>query len=280
MDERQAVMQNTIEAFKRHRFNRKDAQEYLDWIKLFLNYFKEIQPQSLDADSVKVFLRYLCDDKGLMPSRQKQAYLALNFFYNQVLRRSLWSSVKFDDTDTDFVAGLHDVIAPTPMQDTESPQWTQYLQEPFRLIAQIMFHCGLKLEEVLNLRIEDIQLENRQIRIRDAFGDFSEIEISNSLYQPLALQVKKALNVFQHDQRQGNVFFRNPNALKQNQLTQNSRWYFLFPGTLQFNLHTQKRVRESLRVELVEKSFEQARDQKTDKISDITRYSNSKSAIL
>ncbi len=280
MDDRQAVMQNIIEAFKRHRFNRRDAQEYLDWIKLFLNYYKGIQPQSLDADSVKDFLRYLCDDKGLMPSRQKQAYLALNFFYNQVLRRSLWSSVKFDDADTDFIAGLHDVVAPTPMQDTESPQWTQYLQEPFRLIAQIMFHCGLKLDEVLNLRVEDIQLDNRQIRIRDAFGDFSEIEISSSLYQPLALQVKKALNVFQHDQRQGNVFFRNPNALKQNQLTQNHRWYFLFPGTLQFNLLTQKRVRESLRVEFVEQSFEQAREQKTDKISDITRYSNSKTAVI
>ncbi|WP_144393601.1 phage integrase N-terminal SAM-like domain-containing protein [Pleionea sediminis] len=273
MEDRHEIMVHIIEAFKRHRFKKQDAQEYLDWIKLFLNHFKDENPKSLTTESVKTFLRYLCDEKGLMPSRQKQAYLAVNFFYNQVLRRSLWSSVKFDDNETDFVAGLNDTIPPPALPDTESPQWTQSLQEPFRLIAQIMFQCGMKLEEITNLRIEDVELERRQLRIRDAFGEFSEIEISTTLYQPLALQVKKALNAHQQDTRQGSVYFRNPNPLKHNQLTENPRWYFLFPGTLQFNLHTQKRVREPISINFIERAFSQARGDQSARVTPIKRYS-------
>ncbi len=158
----------------------------------------------------------------------------------------------------------------TEQWDEKLPKWTRYLQQPYQVIAQIMFQCGLKLEEVLNLRVEDIELEKHVIRIRDAFGDFSEMHLSDNLFQPLALQVKKALNAFQQDSRQGNVVFQNPNTFQRKQLTDNPRWYFLFPGTLQFNLHTQRRVRKAIDIERVELAFTQAREQSSERITKIT----------
>ncbi|PWK50822.1 phage integrase N-terminal SAM-like domain-containing protein [Pleionea mediterranea] len=309
MEDRQQLFKKVIEAFKRHRFNRHDAQEYLNWIKVFLNHNQHRNPAELDAASVKEFLRYLCDDKGLMPSRQKQAYLAVNFFYNQVLRRNLWSSVKFDDVEIDesVLTGsplsigseltnqdmnnrssgypvdpatiYNSAMASNPV-DHGCPVWTRYLQEPYRLIAHVTYQCGLTLEEVLNLRVEDIELSKRHIRIRDAFGGFSDLDISDELFQPLSLQLKKALNTFQQDERQGNIYFKNPNALKRNQLTNNARWYFLFPGTLQFNLHTQKRIRDSLNLKLVEQAFTQARTQKSEPVTTIDKAFQTKRASL
>lgn len=308
MEDRQQLFKKVIEAFKRHRFTRHDAQEYLNWIKVFLNHNQHRNPAELDAASVKEFLRYLCDDKGLMPSRQKQAYLAVNFFYNQVLRRNLWSSVKFDDAEIDESAltnpslsvgtelTSHDMdngslgfsvdstavynASLTPSDAQGCPAWTRNLQEPYRLIAHVTYQCGLTLEEVLNLRVEDIDLGKRHIRIRDAFGGFSDLDISDELFQPLSLQLKKALNTFQQDERQGNIYFKNPNALKRNQLTNNTRWYFLFPGTLQFNLHTQKRIRDSLNLNLVEQAFTQARTQKSESVTTIDKAFQTKRASL
>ncbi|NVK86975.1 MAG: phage integrase N-terminal SAM-like domain-containing protein [Gammaproteobacteria bacterium] len=266
MDDRQPLYKKVVEAFKLHRFKRNDAQEYLNWIKLFLNFNQGVPSNELTAESVKEFLRYLCDEKGLMPSRQKQAYLAINFFYNQVLRRTMWSSMNLGEEmslpETEVVAFESD--------DQAAPDWTNLLQEPFRTVAKLSFHCGLKLEEVLNLRVEDVDIERHVLRIRDAFGDFSEIDISSGMLQSLTLQLRKAMHTHQQDVRQGSVFFRNPNMLRRGQLTDNARWYFLFPGTLQFNLHTQKRIRESLDLKVVERAFAQARARNSEQLMPTT----------
>ncbi len=280
MEDKQQLFKKVIEAFKQHRFNRKDAQEYLDWIKLFLSYHQLRNPMELDQQSLRNFLRYLCDEKGLMPSRQKQAYLALNFFYKQVLHRSLWAQMDLGNESELMNELTHseELSADAAKWDDKLPKWTRYLQQPYQVIARIMFQCGLKLEEVLNLRVEDIDLEKRLIRIRDAFGDFSEMHLSDDLFQPLALQVKKALNTFQQDSRQGNVVFQNPNTFQRKQYTDNPRWYFLFPGTLQFNLHTQQRVRQAIDVERVELAFKQAREQSSEQVASITNNKNRNAA--
>ncbi|WMS87204.1 phage integrase N-terminal SAM-like domain-containing protein [Pleionea litopenaei] len=263
MEDKQQVFAKVVEAFKLHRFKRSDAQEYLNWIKLFLNHNKHVPTSQLTANCVKEFLRYLCDDKGLMPSRQKQAYLAINFFYNQVLQRSLWSTMNFGE-EVDLQAQVNPLTTATEHQ---APEWTNLLQEPFRTVAKLSFHCGLKLDEVLNLRVEDVDVQRHVLKIRDAFGDFSEIDIASDLMQSLTLQLRKAMHTHQQDLRQGEVFFRNPSTLRRGQLTDNARWYFLFPGTLQFNLHTQKRVRESLDANVVEQAFSQARTRNTEQVA-------------
>ncbi len=271
MEGKQELFKQLIDAFKLHRFNKTDAQEYLNWVKLFLSFHKLRNPNSLELEDIKCFLGHLSDEKCLMPSKQKQAYLAVNFFYNQVLRRSMWSQVKLGDElefNDDF-----DVSIKSANTQPNVPVWTHCLQEPYRLVSQIMFQTGLQLKEVLELRLEDVDLSTRVLRVRDAFGDFSEIEVADELFQPLSLQVKKSLNVFAQDTRQGSVVFKTPESHRKN-FTDNSRWYFLFPGTLQFNLHTQQRIRESLKPDSVEQAFEQARNQSNDKVVGIkSRYS-------
>jgi integrase len=266
MDGKQQLFSKVIDAFKQHRFNRQDAQEYLDWIKLFLSYHQLKSPMELDQEALKDFLRYLCDEKGLMPSRQKQAYLALNFFYKQVLHRSLWSAMDFGRESELMQETAETQTSAKDTWDERLPKWTRYLQQPYQLIAQINFLCGLKLDEVLNLRVEDIDLEQRVIRIRDAFGDFSEMHLSDTLHQPLELQLKKAYIAYQQDCRQGNVMFQNPNTFQRKQFTDNPRWYFLFPGTLQFNLNTHQRIRKAIELERVEQAFKQAREQHSEKV--------------
>ncbi len=255
------IFEKSVEAFKLHKFSRSDAQNYLDWIKLFLAYRDQANSGKLDQVAVKEFLRYLAEDKGLMPSRQQQAYMALNFFYNQVLKRSVWSAVDL---------GEEIAVNETPKASVQnidnSPAWIKSLQEPYRLIAQLIHFSGLQLEEILNLRIDDIDLNSHAIRVKCLFGEVNEIQISDAVLSGLTLQVKKAYNMFQQDQRQGGVLFANPTATQKYRLSDNMRWYFLFPGTLKFNMNTQQRIREAMNPKSVEQAINVAKTQPAKKV--------------
>ncbi|MEE4244294.1 MAG: phage integrase N-terminal SAM-like domain-containing protein [Kangiellaceae bacterium] len=274
MEGKQQLFDKLIAAFKHHKFKRTDAQIYLNWVKLFLKHNDTIDPKLLDHDSVKQFLSYLCDSKGMMPSKQKEAYLALDFFYKQVLQRNLWASVDLGNlVDYDSI----DFNSKEDVEVEQEPEWTKRLQEPYRLIAQVMFKSGLKLEEVLNLRVEDVDVTTRSLRVRDAFGDLSRIEIADKLFEPLALQVKKSLQVFNQDMRSGgNVWFKTPRPLDNNKLTNNSRWFFLFPGTLQYNLNIQKRLRLPLKIETVHQAFNDAKKSLNDQFKELNQSFESK----
>ncbi|NVJ61722.1 MAG: phage integrase N-terminal SAM-like domain-containing protein [Gammaproteobacteria bacterium] len=259
-NETQMLFSKLVDAFKLHRFKREDAQDYLNWIKFFLKHYHKKSPSSLDAEDVKAFLKYLCDDKGLMPSRQKQAYQAINFFYNNVLKRSLWSTINSSE-NTDNLSALQVPSTIDNTRNDESVDWINLLKEPFQLIASLRFQCGLKVEEVLNIRLEDINFDRQFLRIRDAFGNYSEIKMSPDLSKSVKQQFEKSSHSLALDKK-GKNLFKTPSALSRNQLTDNDKLYFLFPGTLQLNIQTQKRVRESLDALIVEQAFQEARTRK------------------
>ena len=46
----------------------------------------------------------------------------------------------------------------------------RHLGDPFRLMTALLFGSGLRLGECCRLRIQDVDLEQRQIRVRDGKG--------------------------------------------------------------------------------------------------------------
>lgn len=75
---------------------------------------------------------------------------------------------------------------------------------PTNLIARMLYGCGLRVSEPLNLRIKDIDLERRQFCIRGAKGGKDRVvAIPLSLIPELTKQMQLARVVWERDQHNG-----------------------------------------------------------------------------
>ena len=143
--------------------SRKTMNAYLNHFRRFAAHFEEREPLSVKADEIGVFLNQLESERGFSAATVKQAGSAILFFYREILncknfkitmpnchRRSGNAVVCFTDAEAKAVlARLHGAVY---------------------LAAALIYGSGLRLSEVLNLRVGDIDFERREIVVRDANG--------------------------------------------------------------------------------------------------------------
>ena len=80
------------------------------------------------------------------------------------------------------------------------------LPDPYRLPCLLMYGCGLRLGEVLGLRLRDVDLDRKQLTIQLAKGQKSRrIPIPDSLVPLLLSAVNNAMALYQSDLAAGGI---------------------------------------------------------------------------
>jgi integrase len=94
---------------------------------------------------------------------QNQALRALLFLYREVLRQDLG--------DIQAIRAKRTQRLPTVMTREETLRVIGFLTGTYQLMAKLLCGCGLRLQECLQLRIQDVDFEKRQIIVRAGKGD-------------------------------------------------------------------------------------------------------------
>src|SRR5690349_8605416 len=139
---------------------------YIFWLRRYMKALIQM-PEDLSSEKkVERFLTDLARYRDVAASSQNQALNAILFFYREVLGQS--------------IANVNALRAKRPVQERHAPtvNETQRLLETIRntggystnLIARLLYGCGLRVTEPLNLRSKDINLERRSLCIRGAKG--------------------------------------------------------------------------------------------------------------
>lgn len=177
---------------------------------------------------IEQFLSYLAVQRNVSPSTQNQALNAIVFLYRHVLEMPLadfknirWSKKK---QNIPTVLTREEVAALLPKFKTGSQQ---------KLIAHILYGCGLRLTEALKLRIKDIDFGQSIILIRDAKGGKDRtVPLPLMLRKPLAWQIERAKRIHQQDLKEGFGRVSMPYALsrKYPNADRQSGWQYVFPS--------------------------------------------------
>src|SRR4051812_29214110 len=69
-----------------NRYSPRTEQAYIDWIKRFIRFHGVRHPQEMGAEEVKAFLNHLATEMNVAASTQNQAFSALLFLYQEVLK--------------------------------------------------------------------------------------------------------------------------------------------------------------------------------------------------
>ena len=107
---------------------------------------------------------------------------AILFLYRHVLK------IEPDETVINAVRPQKSKHVPTVLSKQEAKKVIENMQDPYRLMAQLLYGSGLRLMEVLRLRVKDLDFANHQIIVRDGKGENDRITMfPDTLLEPLRL---------------------------------------------------------------------------------------------
>lgn len=117
----------------------------------------------MGADEVKAFLSHLATQMNVAASTQNQAFSALLFLYQEVLKERLpWID--------DIVRAKRPAKLPVVFTQAEARAVLSNMHGTPRLMAHLLYGSGLRVMECVRLRIKDVDLGYMQITLRDAKG--------------------------------------------------------------------------------------------------------------
>ena len=238
-----------------HRQHKALATEdsYVFWLRSYVRALNAM-PDSLSSEQkLEHFLTDLACRRDLAASTQNQAFNAILFFYKDVLRQPLKN-----------VEALR-AKRPVHLRHAPSVSETQALLQtvrdragyPTNLIARLLYGCGLRVAEPLNLRIKDVNLEKRSLFIVGAKGGQDRVvALPNSLVSEIGQQIEFARAVWSRD-KQNKIPLMLPHqlALKYPDYQFFWPWAWLFPS-----LHTcfHPRTRLEVRYRMHEANVQRA----------------------
>jgi integron integrase len=124
-------------------------------------------------------------DRRVSASTQNQALAALLFLYQKVLEMELpWLK--------DIVRARRPERLPTVLSRAEVQAVIGRLSGEYRLVASLLYGCGLRLRECLSLRVKDVDFEYGQIVVRNAKGAKDRgTMLPGSLAEPLRTHLEQ-----------------------------------------------------------------------------------------
>ena len=149
-------------AIRCRRYSIRTEDSYIFWLNRFLAFCRD-GGIGQDADSVRAFLERLVTAEQMSASTQGQALNALVFYFKHVV------GAPFGDLG-EFQRSKRPRKLPVVLSRGEVRRLLDSIEAPYRLPAALLYGGGLRLMEALRLRVKDIDLDRRQISVRDGKG--------------------------------------------------------------------------------------------------------------
>jgi integron integrase len=204
---------------------------------------------------IKSFLNWLASERNVAASTQNQALCAILFFYKQVLYREIeWVN--------DIKWAKRPRKLPVVFSKAEISRILPYLEGNYRLIANIMYGSGLRLNECISLRIQDIDFDFSQIIVRNSKGGKERSTIlPDLLHDALKAQIEntQALHLFDLRNGYGTVYLPNALERKYPNANRSFNWQYLFPAkSLSLDPRSNRKQRHHVHIDSVQKHIRAA----------------------
>ncbi len=187
------------------RYSYRTEQCYVHWVERYVYFCKGPDgfrhPATLGGAEVEAFLTHLAVERHVSASTQNQALGALLFLYRDVLRLQL--------AGLDAVRARRTRRLPVVLSRDEVAQLLDAIdrldtQEPYGLMARLMYGAGLRLMECCRLRVKDVDLARLTLTVRQGKGDKDRVVmLPRSQQAPLAELLRRREDLHRRDLARG-----------------------------------------------------------------------------
>lgn len=221
-------IQRLREVIRRQHKALSTETSYAYWLRRYIAAVTRMAPTLSSRQKLEQFLTDLACKNDVSASSQNQAFNAILYFYKEVLAQP--------------IQGVEALRAKRPAHLRHAPtipEIQRLLQTirneagyPTRLIACLLYGCGLRVAEPLNLRIKDVDLNHGRLCIRDAKGGQDRVvALPDSLCPELIQQMNFARVFWLRDNQNATpVMLPHLLATKYPEYQFSWAWAWLFPA--------------------------------------------------
>lgn len=197
---------------------------YARWAARFARWVGD-ERSVVQQDRARDFLTHLVTDEKLSFGTQKQALNALVFFFREVCGH--------EEVDLKVRLRKTSRRVPVVLNVKEILALFERLKPHHRLMAEVQYGAGLRLKELVSLRIKDLDLERRQITVRQGKGDSDRVTVMpQGVVAKIAEHKKAVCEIYNADRAAGRLGVALPGGLERKFSKVGTRWewFWLFPA--------------------------------------------------
>lgn len=163
------LRQRMIAQMKQRGFSERTHQSYLHAVAELARYHRK-PPDALNADDIQSFFEHLVQEKELAPTSVRVYLNAIRFFYFAVLDKKQFV--------VDVTIPRKPQRIPELLSRADIGALIQSIDNhKHRTMILTCYGCGLRLSELVNLRLKDIDGERRLLRINQGKGGKDRVVI-------------------------------------------------------------------------------------------------------
>ena len=218
---------------------------YLYWIKCFILFHNKKHPIEMGKVEIEIFLTHLAVDKKVSPTTQNQAFSAILFLYREVL------GIDMKDENIQALRAQERKHIPVVLTRDEVKKVLDNLCDVYKVIVSLMYGCGLRMSEALNIRVKDIDFGYDKVYIWDSKSlKDRTIPLPIKLKKRLEMQVDIVESLHEKDLQNGFGLVYLPYALEKKfpSAKNETKWQYLFPmNSISVDPRTQIKRRHHMR---------------------------------
>jgi integron integrase len=195
-------------------------------VKRFIFFHEVRHPQEMGKEEVEAFLNHLAMDLGVAASTQNQALNALVFLYRFVIEKEIGQL-------TELIRAKRPARLPVVMTVDEVERVLEGLSGDSLAVCLLLWGGGLRLMEALRLRVQDVDFDRRELRVRDGKGRRDRLTVlPERVTEMLRDKIAASLLLHRQDLARGHGEVELPDALarKYPRAGWEPRWQWIFPA--------------------------------------------------
>ncbi|MFT5241680.1 MAG: integron integrase [Kiritimatiellia bacterium] len=204
----------------------RTEQSYADWAERFISFNDNRNPRYLDTFATNAFLSHLASDLDVAASTQNQALCAILFMYRSVF------DIELGDLGQVHRARKRKRM-PVVLTIEETAAILANMSGTRRLMTELLYGTGMRIIELIRLRVKDLDFAQRILTIREAKGDKDRtVGLPAELIPDLKAHLERVRALHEKDLADGfgNVYLPHALGRKYPAAAREWGWQYAFPA--------------------------------------------------
>lgn len=204
----------------------RTEETYLHWIRKYLSFHKDGDPETMRVPEIEAFLSHLAMDMKVAAGTQNVVFNALLFLYKEVLKKEFDGSINA-------IRAKKSTRLLTVMNKKETMLVIGAVPADYQLMIRLIYGSGLRLMECLRLRVKDIDFGSNQLLVRDTKSMKDRVTVlPDNLKAVLHEHLERVKLIHQNDiaRGYGHVYLPYALARKYPNAALEWGWQYAFPA--------------------------------------------------
>lgn len=176
--EQRSILNKFFSYLKGRRYSKSTIETYTHLVADFIAYNHSKSIEELTKRSIELYIEDVYIKRKYSISKQRQFISALKIF------KSFYPSIAFDSIE--LIRPKRDKILPTVLSKDEIIELIRVTKNlKHRAVIAMIYSCGFRISELINLELRDIDINRRQILVKNAKGRKDRYVIIAESFLPL-----------------------------------------------------------------------------------------------